>query len=184
MIHSVQLLLDEIEAGFRPKYLHFWGHTPRKANVIDKSCFSQWFPSPFEVDNVTYPTAEHFMMAGKARLFGDDEMLANILAASHPKQAKGFGRKVRGYQQAVWEANRHKIVLQANIAKFSQNQAMGDYLRTTEARVLVEASPYDAIWGIGLRASHANAANPAKWRGLNLLGFVLMDTRSHLYRSA
>lgn len=180
-IRSVHALIEAIEAGFRPNYLHFWGHTPRRAGVIDKSCFSQWFSSPFTVNDVGYASAEHFMMAGKARLFGDDEMLANILAAATPNEAKAFGRNVRGYQDDAWEANRWEIVLQANVAKFSQNQAMGDFLRNTESQILVEASPYDRIWGIGLKANHPDANTPASWQGLNLLGFVLMETRSILF---
>ena len=177
---SAETLIHKIEAGFRPKYLCFWGHTPRRADVIDKSCLSQWFPSPFEVDSIHYPTAEHVMMAGKARLFGDDEMLANILVASHPKKAKTFGRKVRGFQQDVWEQHRYPIVLQASIAKFSQNRAMGDFLRGTDPRVLVEASPYDRIWGVGMKANHPDIHHPSKWKGLNLLGFALMEARAHL----
>ena len=177
---SIDQLIAEIEAGFRPKYVYFWGHTPRKASVVDKSCFSQWFPSPFRVDGVDYSTAEHFMMAGKARLFGDAEMEANILAAEHPNAAKKFGRKVRNFDQAAWAQHRYQIVLQANLAKFQQNPAMRDFLLSTAPRVLVEASPYDRIWGIGMDANHADVADPTKWNGLNLLGFVLMDVRAQL----
>jgi hypothetical protein len=114
------------------------------------------------------------------QVVGDDDMLANILAASHPNQAKSFGRKVRNYRYEVWVANRFDIVLQANLAKFGQNVNMRDFLLGTGSRIFVEASPLDRIWGIGLKGDHTDANNPTTWRGLNLLGFVLMETRVRL----
>lgn len=148
--------------------------------AVTKACFSQWYASPFEVDDVVYPTAEHFMMAGKARLFADDVALRQVLAAPNPGAVKAIGRSIEGFDEKVWQERRWDIVVQANLAKFSQNAALAEFLRNTGARVLVEASPVDKIWGIGLAADDPDAENPAGWQGLNLLGFALMEVRSRL----
>ncbi len=163
-----------------PKFLFFWGHTPPNSGAIGPHVLSQWYPAPFTVDNILYPTAEHFMMAGKAQLFGDRASLAAILAADHPHTAKKLGRSVQGFRSQIWDKARFELVVAANLAKFSQNPELGDYLRQTEQRVLVEASPRDAIWGIGLSAEEARDRPPSTWPGLNLLGFALMETRSRL----
>ncbi|MEU6342747.1 NADAR family protein [Streptomyces sp. NPDC046977] len=166
--------------GARPKYLFFWGHRPQRDGSVGAGCLSQWWPSRFSVDGVVYPTAEHWMMAGKARLFGDEETLAKILAAPHPQAAKRLGRQVRGFDGEAWEARRSELVVAGNAAKFGQDPALRAYLLGTGRRVLVEASPVDRIWGIGLAADDERAADPAQWRGLNLLGFALMEARTRL----
>src|SRR4029453_9653264 len=117
----------------------------------------------------------HYMMAEKARLFGDEATLKRILAASSPAAAKRLGREVRGFKEAAWAAARSGIVVAGNVAKFGQNPALADFPRTPGERGPVEATPADRIWGIGLAADHADAENPVRWRGLNLLGFALME---------
>jgi ribA/ribD-fused uncharacterized protein len=179
-LRSVEDLLLALEAGTTPKYVLFWGHQPNADGSIGKGCFSQWFETSFQVDGQTYLTAEHFMMAEKARLFGDGETRASILAARTPAEAKKLGRGVKGFDDALWEQARFAIVVRANEAKFSQNQALRDYLLTTGDRVLVEASPVDRIWGIGLAANDERALEPRSWCGLNLLGFALMEVRARL----
>ncbi|WP_374565721.1 NADAR family protein [Ideonella sp.] len=176
--------LDELrlrrEAGEAFRYLHFWGHRPQKNGQVSASCFSQWFEAPFDLEGYRYATAEHFMMAEKARLFGDEAALAKVLSAPNPGAAKAAGRKVKGFEEAVWLRHRFDIVVRANRAKFQQNEAMASYLCQTGDKVLVEASPVDAIWGIGLAADDERANNPSQWRGLNLLGFALMQVRAEL----
>lgn len=108
-----------MRAGARVKYLHFWGHRPRADGRVGASCLSQWWPSPFTVDGVTYATAEHWMMAGKARLFGDGDALARVLGAGHPSQAKSAGRLVRGFDEEVWARERVGIVVEGSVRKFS-----------------------------------------------------------------
>lgn len=166
--------------GTRPKYLFFWGHRPQQDGSVGAGCLSQWWPSEFSVDGVVYPTAEHWMMSGKARLFGDEETLAKILAAPHPHAAKRLGRLVRGFDGQAWERRRSELVVAGNVAKFGQDEALRAYLLGTGRRVLVEASPVDRIWGIGLAADDERAADPAQWRGPNLLGFALMEARARL----
>ena len=176
--------LDNLQAraaaGEALDYLHFWGHRQRADGIVSASCLSQWYPARFEVDGVAYASAEHFMMAEKARLFGDEAARIRILACRTPAEAKKLGRTVETFDDAVWETARSEIVVRANLAKFSQNLAMRDYLLATGNRVLVEASPVDRIWGIGLAANDMAALHPGAWRGLNLLGFALMEVRSRL----
>jgi ribA/ribD-fused uncharacterized protein len=177
---DVSQLQKLFRQGTRPKYLFFWGHRPEKDGRIGKGCLSQWWPATFVINGVAYPTAEHFMMAEKARLFGDDTLLDRIMVAGSPAAAKKLGREVRNFDESVWEASRERIVVSANAAKFEQNEALGAFLRTTGNRVLVEASPTDRVWGIGLAADDPRTANPLEWRGLNLLGFALMRVRDRL----
>ncbi len=167
-------------AGQKQKFVFFWGHRPEADGRVGKGCFSQWWPSPFTVDGVIYATAEHWMMAGKARLFGDEEVLEKVLAAGSPAQAKKLGRQVRRFDQERWEAQRYGIVAEGNLAKFGQYPQFAEVLVTSGSRVLVEASPVDRIWGIGLAADDDAVTDPGRWRGLNLLGFARMDVRERL----
>lgn len=162
------------------KFLFFWGHQPNKDGSVSKTCFSQWWLSDFEVEGITYNTAEHWMMAKKAELFKDQEILEKILKVDSPAEAKKLGREVRNYDDALWLANRFEIVKQGNYHKFSQNADLKTFLLNTKERVLVEASPVDAIWGIGMASDHKDVLIPEKWRGLNLLGFALMEVRDEL----
>lgn len=178
--HDLAAAVAAEKAGARVKYLHFWGHTPSPDGTVTAACLSQWWPAPFTVDGVSYATCEHYMMAGKARLFGDTAMEAKILAARHPRTAKRLGRQVRDFAQDRWEAERFGIVVAANVAKFSQHEDLRAFLLATKKRVLVEASPTDRIWGIGLTRDDPRADSPSRWRGLNLLGFALMEARERL----
>jgi len=132
------------------------------------------------IDGQRYPTAEHFMMAEKAALFGDLAARARVLEAPTPGAAKALGRDVLGFDEAVWLANRFAIVVRANQAKFTQHPELGAFLKQTGSRILVEASPVDNIWGIGLAQDDARANDPSQWEGLNLLGFALMEIRRGL----
>ena len=163
-----------------PKFLHFWGHTPKQKDTVDKSCFSQWFPAAFTADGDTYATAEHWMMAEKARLFADEAVRQRVLAAKSPGEAKKLGRQVKNFDPARWDEVKFNLVVAGNYHKFSQHPALRDYLLGTGDQVLVEASPVDAIWGNGLAADHPDAAQPARWPGENLLGFALMAVRDQL----
>ncbi|MGW7070681.1 NADAR family protein [Streptomyces sp. NPDC054855] len=179
-IDSVNTLVASVRAGGSVKYLHFWGHRPRRDGTLGSSCLSQWWLSPFTVDGVAYGTAEHWMMAAKARLFSDAEAEAAVLAARTPAEAKNAGRLVRGFDEATWERERFGIVVEGSVHKFASTPALSSYLLGTGSRVLVEASPMDRIWGIGLAADDERAQDPEKWLGPNLLGFALMEARERL----
>ncbi|OTG79266.1 hypothetical protein B9T33_12350 [Acinetobacter sp. ANC 5054] len=173
-------LQEQVQQGQKFKYLCFWGHTQKQKDSVDKSCFSQWFPSPFVIDDVEYKTAEHFMMAQKAKLFADEEIFQKILEANHPNEAKALGRKIQNYQENVWLEHRFDVVVKGNIAKFTQHPELKAFLLNTQERILVEASPVDKIWGIGLATDDEKAEKPLQWKGLNLLGFALMVVRTQL----
>lgn len=172
-------LIEYVNHGNKVKYVFFWGHQKPNSGV-SKSCFSQWYEASFELEGKTYLTAEHFMMAEKARLFGDRESEIKVLNASNPGEAKKIGRSVKGFNEATWLENRFPIVVAANLAKFGQNEELKEFILGTNERVLVEASPLDKIWGIGLAADDQRAENPNLWKGENLLGFALMEVRSKL----
>ena len=148
------------------------------------SAFSQWTPSPFVVDLVEYNCAEQFMMASKARLFGDDTALPAILASDNPREQKRFGRQVRHFDHELWQTKCDNIVLSGNLAKFSQNEEMRLALENTGSRRLAKASPHDNVWGIDLSASGPRAASPASWCRQNLLGQALEHAREFLRRDS
>ena len=179
MKYNVNSLLQSNKAYSRDDFVFFWGHTDRKEDV-NKSCLSQWYMCSFVVDNVSYNCAEQFMMAEKARIFGDDDTWQQIMASYDPMTIKKLGRKVRNFNAYVWKKNCHQIVKRGNLAKFSQNQKLLEYLLGTGDKILVEASPKDTIWGIGLAEDASEASNPRLWQGENLLGFALMEVRDML----
>lgn len=180
-IYDLDSLRQQLAAGQSVKYLFFWGHTATKgASAVGKECLSQWYPAAFAVDGTSYATAEHWMMAEKARLFGDERNRQAIIGATHPDQAKKYGRLVQNFDADEWETARFGIVVRGNLAKFSQHPALRAFLLGTQEQVLVEASPVDAIWGIGLAQNDVRSLNPTAWRGLNLLGFALMEVRALL----
>ena len=177
---SAAQLRSLIQGGAQPKYLLFWGHRPPAAGGVGKGCLSQWWPCEFTVDGDRYSSAEHFMMTAKARLFGDGETAERILAARSPGAAKALGRQVRGFDEALWAQRRFDLVVAGNMAKFGQHPDLLAFLLATGRRVVVEASPRDRIWGIGLAADDERAMSPDRWPGLNLLGFALMEVRHRL----
>lgn len=168
--YDLDWLIVQYRSKKKLKYLYFWGHTPRADGEISNACFSQWWQlSPFVVDNVTYATAEHYMMAQKALLFNDTAIFEQIIQSKHPKQAKELGRKVANFDEKVWNEHRFDIVVNGNLAKFSQHEDLKAFLLGTGERVLVEASPFDKIWGVGLAKDDEKMANIIN----KLSGFVL-----------
>jgi ribA/ribD-fused uncharacterized protein len=179
-IQTRQELLNAVAAGAKLTYCCFWGHTPPKEGGVNNSCLSQWYRCAFQIENTTYQTAEHWMMAEKARLFGDSATLEKILVAETPNAAKALGREVANFDVGKWVAGRFDIVVAGNLAKFSQSEALRDFLLGIDADIIVEASPFDRIWGIGLGKDSPDAQIPKNWRGENLLGFALMAVRQQL----
>ncbi len=183
MKYTVESLRQDYNQGKSMKFLLFWGHTPSPDGGIHKTCLSQWWKSDFEVEADKYCCMEQYMMAEKARLFDDNDVLHEIMTCKDPKKIKALGRKVKHFDEAVWTEKRGNIILNGNLAKFSQNEDLKAFLINTKKKVLVEASPYDKIWGIGMLANDVKAENPLYWKGLNLLGFALMEVRDELKRT-
>lgn len=171
MLHNLE---KQVRSGARPKYAFFW--KPNEKNGY----LSQWYPSPFTRNGLYFPTAEHWMMYTKACLFQDMSVASQILATRNPAQIKKLGKAVRGFRDDVWESKRFDIVVTGNMEKFTQNEDLRNLLLGTGTKVLVEASPYDKVWGIGMDETHDHSGNPLLWNGLNLLGFALMKVRDEL----
>ena len=146
----------------------------------EASPFSQWYRCAFREGDIAFNCAEQYMMHGKALLFGDAATAEKILAAVHPRQHKALGRKVTPFDDVVWRRERERIVAAGSRAKFTQNPVLLEQLLATRGTTLVEASPYDRIWGIGLSATDPRAQDPAQWRGQNLLGAILTRLRDEL----
>ena len=150
----------------RGGFVFFWSGWP-----------SQWHPAAFTVEGVRYACTEQFMMAEKARLFGDDEALRQILATDSPREHKALGRAVRGFDETRWADACREVVYRGNLAKFSQSPDLKALLLATGSQTLAEASPTDRIWGIGLAAEDPRATDRSAWRGKNWLGEALMRVR-------
>lgn len=177
MKYSNTWLLQQLADGKNFDFLYFWGHQPRKDGLIGKSCLSQWFATGFTHEGTHYPTAEHWMMVHKALTFADHTTAAAILADPDPRAAKAFGRQITGYDNKHWYKVKYEVVKQGNVLKFSQNESLNTYLRSTGDAILVETSPYDTMWGIGMKAQEAASVTPHEWRGENWLGWCLMEAR-------
>lgn len=176
MIDNSQNIFSSDKIFTREDFIFFW--SGRKLRKITKNCFSQWYPSKFIVGGKEFQYAEQFMMAKKAELFNDIETLNKIMTASDPRTIKKLGREVKNFDPEVWNEKKFEIVVQGNLAKFSQDPELQDFILSTGNKILVEASPYDKIWGIGLDEKSTDAISPERWKGQNLLGFALMKVRS------
>jgi len=150
----------------------------------EKDPFSNWFLSDFEVKGVRFNCVEQFMMYCKAKVFEDENSALKILGALHPRDQKQHGRQVSGFVEAEWALRRERIVAAGCYAKFSQNPELRDALLATGSTRLVEASPYDRIWGVGLGERDPRILDPQQWRGMNLLGVALTSVRERLRAQA
>ncbi|AXG68733.1 N-glycosidase YbiA [Kordia sp. SMS9] len=184
MKHTLQHIQYEFNSKKRLKFIFFWGHQPAKDGSVTKSCFSQWWEDGFTVKNETFKTAEHWMMAEKARIFNDEEKRNKVLTVNHPHEAKQLGRKVKNFDPVIWDEHKFNVVVEGNHHKFSQHEHLQQFLLNTKNRVLVEASPRDKIWGIGMSENDEHITNPNLWKGQNLLGFALMEVRDQLKKDA
>lgn len=132
---------------------------------------SNWEASPFNIGEVRYNCVEQWMMAEKARTFGDFDSLRAIMDASHPREQKSLGRTVANYNEERWSKVRFDVVVMGTVEKYRQNPHLKALLLAVPPDVqFVEASPYDRIWGIGMDEHDPRSTDPAKWLGLNLLG--------------
>jgi ribA/ribD-fused uncharacterized protein len=153
------------------KYVFFWN-----------GIYSQWYSARMTIDGIEYNCCEQYMMHQKALTFGDTVTAEMILESSDPKEQKALGRKVVGFNKDKWDDVCIGIVFKGNLAKFSQNSHLKASLLSTDDKILVEASPYDKIWGIGLGEEHPDVEDPSKWKGLNLLGWSITMVKKELQK--
>lgn len=142
--------------------------------------YSQFFPCIFLEDGIQYTCAEQYMMAKKALLFNDMDSYNEILSLANPYKIKALGRRVKNFDQKIWDEYKEDIVFKGNLLKFSQNQELCKELLATENKEIVEASPTDIIWGIGLAETDPDIYDKSKWKGTNLLGKAIMKVRDVL----
>lgn len=168
-----------IETGETPEFIFFWGHTVKDRTNPTPGVFSQWFESEFtDDDGNVYPTAEHWMMAKKALCFEDDETFKKVLEDPFPNNVKRYGRQIKNYDDKKWSSTRYHVVVDGSVRKFTSQDILKQYLLSTDNKVIVEASPYDRVWGIGYDVPEAKQlSGPDKWDGQNLLGYALMEAR-------
>lgn len=172
---NVKDLCERYNKGDKFSFSFFWGEN------YENGFLSNWLPCEFIVDGVKYWCTEQYMMAKKAELFGDSEVQAEIMKSKNQKEIKDLGRKVRNFDSELWDKNKVRIVYEGNLSKFSQNETLKVKMLNTLDSILVEASPYDKIWGIGRSVKDGTVIkNPNNWYGENLLGFLLMDVREAL----
>ena len=167
-VQDVKNMFDRRE---KIEYVFFW-----RTN----SYFSNWHPSDFIVDDIKYWCVEQYMMAKKAELFKDHTVYNMIMTSDSQRDIKALGRKIRNFDENIWVQHREQIVFDGNYAKFTQNPKLKNFIMKQKGKILVEASPYDRIWGIGMESMEEGIVNPYNWQGLNLLGFVLMDVRDRI----
>jgi ribA/ribD-fused uncharacterized protein len=153
----------------REDFTFFWG-----------GYFSQWAPTPFTIDGVEFNCAEQYMMYKKALMFNDYESAEKIMSTSSPRDQKHYGRGVKNFDKDHWETYCRDIVYDANVAKAKQNPEVMDEYRRTMGTEIVEASPEDRIWGIGLHEDDKDILDRDKWKGTNWLGIAIMDARETL----
>lgn len=141
---------------------------------------SQWHVAPMVIDGITYNCCEKRMMHMKAIKFNDEVRANLILASEDPKEIKKLGREVINFDDEIWDTVADDVVLNANLAKFSQNEDLKKLLLDTGDRMIVECAPYDCRWGNGLNITDTLKTSPEKWKGTNRLGKILMKVREFL----
>lgn len=151
------------------KYVFFWG-----------SVFSNWAKCKFIHEGVEYSSTEQTMMAAKAKLFGDASALKEVMATRNPRVQKAIGRAIQNFDKAKWLEVCYPLVTDAIYSKFSQNEDMRRILLATGDRIIVEASPEDEVWGIGMSVNDPDILDETKWRGTNFLGKGLMEARDRI----
>lgn len=151
------------------KYVFFWG-----------SELSNWYECKFRYKNLTFFNSEQAFMWEKAIFFGDMDTAALIMKTPAPNQCKKLGRIVKNFNAEKWLEAGYKVMVDVNMAKFSQKLILKDVLLSTEDKIIVEASPYDTIWGIGLYHDDDRVLDEKNWKGMNLLGKALMEVREIL----
>lgn len=180
MRYHLSWLIGKFDMGEFPELILFWGHVNKKETRQGEYMLSQWYPSPFSVNEIVYKSAGQWMMARKALLFGDRQAYKKIMDADRPEQVRSHGVTIAGFDEAKWSEWKYEIVKEGNFHKFNQNKKLRAYLLSTGDAVLAEANPFDKVWGIGLSADAKHVSDPYAWEGLNLLGFALMEIREYL----
>lgn len=160
----------------------FWKPQPKRYGQVDEACCCQWWLEDFAFEGVTFRSAEHAMMYGKAKMFGDADIMRQVLLEPKPSEVKKLGRKVKNFSDPIWNEKSYALVLEINKAKFTQSPRLKKWLMTQpDNTVFVEASPFDELWGIK-RANDGklNLHDIQTWKGYNKLGFAITQVFQEL----
>lgn len=173
---DVASLAAMVADGAQPTYLCFpdWG------GAAPLGWLAPWTPTPFVTAAGRFGSGEHHFMHGKALLFGDHPVAEKILRVTSPGQARELGRRVGGFDEDLWIAERARLMDETNRAKFFALPRLAAYLTSTWPAVLVQTSALDTVWSSGLELDDPFIPQPARWPGLNLVGFSLMKVRQSL----
>jgi ribA/ribD-fused uncharacterized protein len=147
----------------------------------ENSVFSNFYPASYSINGIKFKTSEHGFMYDKALTFEDYKIAALILTAKTPRDAKDLGKKVKGFDNSIWNKCKEDIMFKHCYAKFSTIKKLRKELCKTNGLKLTEASPRDRIWGIGFNRKSAPKTHPSKW-GKNLLGKTLVKVRNELLK--
>lgn len=178
------MIKDDLKLKFINKYkkelmdkniIGFWGHSKDSKYAY----LSNWYQSNFNIEKVEFCNVEQYLMYQKALCFKDEIMAVKILNNKNPKEIKTLGRQVKNYNDVEWDKIRYNVLKIALKAKFTQNELLLSKLKQTNNSVLVEASPYDKIWGIGMDVNH-EYKDYTKWQGTNLLGWALTEIKNEI----
>ncbi len=150
-------------------HVYFWG-----------SVFSNWAEAHFEHDGEIFENSEQAFIWEKALCFKDYEIANKILLINDPKLVKALGRKVKNFDDNIWLKKRYQVMLDVCYAKFQQNPELKKILLSTGNKIIVEASLYDKIWGVGLHWKDDAILDKSNWKGENLLGKILMEVRNKI----
>lgn len=159
--------------------------------------FSQWARTPFTgalpqlrqtpsgpviqpAGSLRFNCCEQFMMASKALIFNDQDTLLEIMEAEHPAEQKKLGRKVKNFEQVIWEIVARDIVTIGNYYKFTQHLASYDALIDAGNRIIVEGADYDPVWGVKISWDDPAIEDEANWKGTNWLGQCIMRVREDI----
>jgi ribA/ribD-fused uncharacterized protein len=123
------------------------------------------------------------MMASKAAIMNDKETLDKIFKTKSAQKQKELGRKIRNYDEALWNEHKEDVVYYGNLWKFTQNPHLKEFiLGFPRGTIFAEAAPWDKIWGIGLGPEDPDALDISAWKGQNLLGYALMAVHEELLK--
>lgn len=188
--------------------IYFYSHKPESYKINNwRHVFSQWYnlqfiggESIYDLTNIInkedyskyllnkpFYCREQWMMACKILIFANDvnrdyniDLLENgILKTNNPAVIKSIGRKTKGFDNNIWDIWKFKVVVNGNYLQFSQDKGLQAILLGTGKDELVEASPYDNIWGIGYSEYDAKKVDRKLW-GSNLLGKAIMEVRDYI----
>ncbi|WP_093024289.1 NADAR family protein [Pustulibacterium marinum] len=178
--YSVEWLKEQLVNDEVKDFLLFEGKTTTHPTEVDERCLSRKYESSFKVNGIVYKTAEHWMMAQRARLFHEDKLAEAIIAADSIQKVQQLSREVNDKNEVIWKERRFDLAVEGNIHKFSQNPELKRFLLNTDEDVLVEANKNESVWGIGMGVENPKATEVFQWKGRNLLGFALMEVRDRL----